>query len=401
MKKIILKNGLTVIVEKRKTKSVTVQVMVRTGSNYENEKIAGISHFIEHMVFEGTKNRTAIQIANEIESLGGEINAATSTERTIYYITVLKKYFDTAINVLADLIQNPLFEEKPLEKERGVVLDEVNMVIDDPKKYQWVLFQKTMYKKHPARNPIYGTAEAIKTITRQDMTNYYEKYYTPNNMIITVVGNVKDAEQKIEQAFKFQQGETARRETVKEPELEKPEVFIENREILQSYMTLGYKTVARTHEDSYAIDVIRSILGRGQSSKLFDEIRVKRGLAYSLGVIHDSEVDYGWLAVYVGTDKKNIETIKEIILKEVKNLGKVTSKELKDAKKFIEGNYYLENEDNHTMADNLASWELVGDLQGADEYVRRIKKVTKQDIKRVVEKYLQNYVYVGIEQRSN
>lgn len=399
MKKTIMKNGLTVIVEKRKAKSVTVQVMVKAGSNYENEKIAGISHFIEHMVFEGTKNRTAIQISNEIESLGGEINAATSTERTIYYITVLKKYFDTAVDVLADMIQNSLFDEKMIEKERSVVLDEVNLVMDDPKRYQWVLFQKQLYKKHPARNPIYGTPEAIKTITRQDMINYYNNHYTPNNIIISVVGNVKEAEQKIEQAFTFQPGETGRRERVEEPEQEKTETLVENRDILQSYMTLGYKTVARTHEDSYVIDVIRSILGRGQSSKLFDEIRVKRGLAYSLGVIHDPEVDYGWLAVYVGTDKKNIETIKEIILKEVKNLGKVNSTELKDAKRFIEGNYYLENEDNHTMADNLASWELVGDLQGADEYIKRIKKVTKQDIKRVVQKYLQNYVYVGIEQK--
>jgi len=399
MKKIILKNGITIITEKRNTKSVTIQVMVKAGSNYENEKIAGISHFIEHMLFEGTKNRTAMQIASEIESLGGEINAATSTERTLYYVTALKKYFDTAVDVLADIIQNPLFDEKAIEKERGVVLDEVNMVMDDPKRYQWILFQRQMYKKHPAKNPIYGTAEAIKSITKQDMLEYHGRYYKPNNIIISVVGNVKDAEQKIEEKFKFEAKEIGEREKVEEPELEKTESFVETRDVLQSYMVLGYKTVSRKHEDSYAIDVIRSILGRGFSSRLFDEIRVKRGLAYSLGVVHDVETDYGWMAVYVGTDKKNIETIKEIILKEVKNLEKVNSKELRDAKKFIEGNYYLENEDNHNMADNLASWELIGDLEGAGEYIKRIKKITKQDIKRVVQKYLQNYVYVGIEQK--
>jgi len=401
MKKTKLNNGITLITEKRNTKSVTVQVTVKAGSNYENEKTAGISHFIEHMVFEGTKNRIAIEIANEIESIGGEINAATSNERTLYYVTVLKKYFDKAVEVLADLIQNPLFEEKTIEKERNVVLDEVNLLMDDPKRYQWVLFQKTLYKKHPARNPVYGTPEAIKSITRQDMLNYYEKHYKPNNIIISVVGNVKDAEQKIEQAFTFQPKEVHKREKIEEPEQEKPETATETRDILQSYMVLGYKTVPRIHEDSYAIDVIRSILGRGQSSKLYDEIRTKRGLAYSLGVIHDPETNYGWLAVYIGTDKKNIETIKEIILKEVKNLEKVNAKELKDAKKFIEGNYYLENEENHSMADNLTSWELVGDAQGAEEYVKRIKKVTKQDIKRVVQKYLQNYVYAGIEQKSS
>ncbi len=399
MKKTTLKNGLTIITEKRNTKSVTIQVTVKAGSNYENEKIAGISHFIEHMLFEGTKNRTAIQIANEIESLGGEINAMTSTEKTIYYVTILKKYFQTAVEILADLIQNPLFDEKAIEKERSVVLDEVNLVIDDPKRYQWVLLQKQLYKKHPAKNPIYGTPEAVKSITRDDIIRYYERYYKPNNIIVSVVGNVKDAEQKIEQAFTFQPSEVQKRETVEEPEQETIETHIEKRDILHSYIVIGYKTVPRTHEDSYAIDVIRAILGRGQSSKLFDEIRIKRGLAYSLGVYHDAETDYGWIAIYYGADKKNIEEIKQIILKEVKNLSKVSSKEIKDAKKFIEGNYYLENEDNHEMADNLASWELVGDLKGADEYIKRIKKVTKQDIKRVVQKYLQNHVYVGIEQK--
>jgi predicted Zn-dependent peptidase len=399
MKKTTLKNGMTLLVEKRSAKSVTIQVMVRAGSNYENEKIAGISHFIEHMMFEGTKNRTTIEIANAIESLGGEINAATSNERTIYYITVLKKYFDIAVDVLADMMQNPLFDEKAIEKERGVVLDEANMVIDDPKRYQWVLFMKQLFKNHPAKNPIYGTPEAIKTISRQDIVDYYEKYYKPNNMIISVVGNVKDAEQKIEEKFTFQPKETGKREKIQEPELEKTETLSQTRDILQSYMMMGYKTVPRLHEDSYALDVIRSILGRGQSSRLFDEIRTKRGLAYSLGVVHDPETDYGWMGVYVGTDKKNIETVKEIILKEVNNLRKTSSKEIKDAKKFIEGNYYLENEENHSMADNLASWELVGDLAGAEEYIKRIKKVTKQDIKRVIEKYMKNYVYVGIEQK--
>ncbi len=399
MKKTTLGNGIILITEKRNTKSVAIYITVKAGSNYEPEKIAGISHFLEHMLFEGTKNRAAIKIANDIESLGGEINAATSTERTVYYVNILKKYFDVAVDVLADMIQNPLFDEKAIEKERSVVLDEVNMVMDDPKRYQWVLFQKTLYKKHPSRNPVYGTVETIKGITRNDMLGYYEKYYNPNNIIISVVGNVKDAEQKIEEKFRFKGRETERREDVEEPEQEKPEEFVEKRDILQSYMVLGYKTVRRTHQDSYAIDVIRSILGRGQSSKLFDEIRVKRGLAYSLGVANEASTDYGWLAVYVGTDKKNIDAIKEIIFKEIKNLEKVKSDELKDAKKFIEGNYYLSNEDNPTMADNLASWEEIGDLEGAEEYIKRIKKVTKQDIKRVVQKYLKNHTYVGVEQR--
>lgn len=399
MKKTILKNGITLIVEKRKTKSVTIQAIVRVGSNNENERIAGISHFIEHMLFEGTKNRKAIEIANEIESLGGEINAATSTEKTMYYINILKKYFDTAVNVLADMTQNPLFEEKTLEKERKVVLDEVNLTIDDPKRYQWVFFEKMLYKKHPTRNPVYGTPEAIKNITRKDMVEYYEKHYASNNIIITVVGNVKDVEEKIEKAFTLNRKDIEKREVVEEPETEQPENYKEEREILQSYMVLGYKTVPRTHEDSYVIDVIRAVLGRGQSSKLFEEIRIKRGLAYSVGAYCDPGIDYGWIAIYAGTDKKNIDTIKDITLGEIKKLEKINSKELKDAKRFIEGSYYMGNEDNETWADTLGNWELMGELEGAEQYVKKIKKINKQDVKRVIEKYFKNYVCVIIEQK--
>lgn len=399
MKKTILKNGITLIVEKRKTKSVTIQTVVRVGSNNENERIAGISHFIEHMLFEGTKNRKAIEIANEIESLGGEINAATSTEKTMYYINILKKYFDTAVDVLADMIQNPLFEEKTLEKERKVVLDEVNLTIDDPKRYQWVFFEKMLYKKHPTRNPVYGTPEAIKNITRKDMVEYYEKHYAANNIIITVVGNVKDVEEKIEKAFTLNRKDIEKREVVEEPETEQSENYKEEREILQSYMVLGYKTVPRTHEDSYVIDVIRAVLGRGQSSKLFEEIRIKRGLAYSVGAYCDPGIDYGWIAIYAGTDKKNIGTIKDIVLGEIKKLEKINSKELKDAKTFIEGSYYMGNEDNETWADTLGNWELMGELEGAEGYIKKIKKINKQDVKRVIEKYFKNYVCVSIEQK--
>src|SRR3989338_232969 len=196
MKKTTLKNGLTLIEEKKDTDSVSIVITVKTGSNNESKNIFGISHFIEHMLFEGTVNRASSTIiGNEIERLGGDLNAYTTNERTCFYVKVPKKHFDIALEIASDIMQHPLFDNKMIEKERSVILKEINMVTDEPRFHQWVLFSKTLFKKHSAKNPTYGTVKAVKRISRQDLVSYYKKYYVPNNMVISVVGsvnNVKD-----------------------------------------------------------------------------------------------------------------------------------------------------------------------------------------------------------------
>ena len=178
MKKFVLNNGLTVIFEKKAAKSVAIEITVKTGSNNEDSKVSGISHFIEHMVFEGTKKRkTNKEIANEIEKLGGDLNAYTSNEKTCFFVKVLNKHFEIALDVLSDVIQNPLFEDKSIEREREVILKEINMVKDEPRFHQWVLFQKALFKKSPTKNPVYGTVQAIKKIKRQHIMAYFERYY--------------------------------------------------------------------------------------------------------------------------------------------------------------------------------------------------------------------------------
>ena len=399
MKTFRLKSGLTIISEERPSKSVSMEVTAKVGSVDEDKKTAGISHFIEHMLFEGTKNRTAREIANEIESIGGEINAATSAERTSYYITVLKKHFGKALAVLADMVENPLFDRKTLEKERKVVLDEVNFVTDDPKMHQWVLFQQSLFKSHPCRNPIYGTRESIRAVTREGMADFYRRYYKPSNMIITVVGNVKNAVPKIEKAFSLKGTHSEKPKKPAEPKLAKSIEVLEKRQILQSYFILGWKAVPRKHKDSYVFDVIKSILGRGQSSALFNEIRTKRGLAYSLGAYYEGGTDYGWFAVYVGADRKNLKLIRRIIMKEIRLLAKVPDSELRDAKNFIEGNYTLTNEDNHSFADMLAVCAMMDDAMLAKEYTKRVMKVTKKDVARVARQCLKdNFCAVTIMQ---
>lgn len=402
MKKLRLKNKLIIILEKKLTQTITIQATVKTGSNSENKKINGISHFIEHMLFEGTKKRKNSRIiSNEIESLGGELNAYTSNERTSFYVKVPKKHTGKALDIIADILQNPLFSEKTIEKERRVILKEINLHKDEPRFHQWILFTQTLFKKHPAKLPPYGTAESVKGIKRKDLLNYYTDYYTSNNTILSIVGNFnKNITQKIKNQFKnFKSKKLPKIKKIIEPKQNKITIKKEKRKILSSYMVLGYKTVPRTNKDSYTLDVIRSILGRGQSGKIFDEIRNKRGLAYEVGVHHDPSSNYGFFAVYLNTDKQNIKKIIRLILNEFNHLKSITENDLKEAKGFLTGQHILENEDTKELADELGYWESIKDAKLLKNYIKEINKVKKTDILKAAKKYLtKNYALAIIEQ---
>ncbi|MBI2667727.1 insulinase family protein, partial [Candidatus Woesearchaeota archaeon] len=319
-------------------------------------------------------------------------------EATVYFITIPRKHFDTALDILADMLQNPMFDPKIIEKERKVILEEINLHTDDPKVYQWILFLKNLYEKHPTKNPIYGYRESMASITKNDILEYYNKYYHPNNMIISVVGNINNPLNKIKKSFNNKRN----KEEIKKISVEEPKnrynIAKEKRKIMHSYLVLGYKVPNRSNKEFYALEVIRGVLGRGQSGKLFNEIRTKRGLAYMVSIVHNSSLDYGYFAVYVGMDKKNIEIVKELILKELNNLKNINNKDMEDAKTYLEGNYLLENEDNRKEAINLADWEMIKDYSLANKYIKNIKRVTKKDIIKVVEEYLnEKYTLITIE----
>lgn len=402
MRKYRLRNGITVIFEKNPSKSVAIEIMFKVGSNDESKEIFGISHFLEHMLFEGTKKRKDSRtIANEIEKYGAEFNAYTAGDRTAFFIKIITKRFEKALDILSDMVANPLFSKKKIEKEKQVILKEINMVTDDPRMHQWILFQKNLFEEHPAKNPTYGTVKTVKNLNRDIIINYYTKHYLPNNMVISVVGNVNNVKEKIEKYFSnLKPKKLAQRKKVKEPTQKKIKKFVEKRKINNSYMILGYKTVPRMHKDSYIFDVITAVLGKGQSGWIFDEIRNKRGLAYQVGVQNENENDYGCFAVFAGLDKKNIEKAKEIILQQFKKLESISKNELGEAKTFIEGNYALNIEDNFQAADNLAFWETIKTASLADNYLKNIKKVKINDIKRVAGKYLNDkYTLIVIEQK--
>ncbi len=400
MKEIVLDNGLKVIYEYKKSNSVVIQINVKVGSNYENKKNLGICHFIEHMLFEGTKRRGARQIALEVEGMGGEINAFTLNERTSFYVSVLNKYFDKGLEVLSDIIKNPIFREKAIEKEKKIVLDEKKIYVDDPSSYQWLLFLKNLYKKHPTRWDGFGNKETINSFNRNKLIKFHQNYYKPNNITLVVVGGVKNIFPRIKKAFSdFEGGKVLKYNSIKEPLQIKKKCVIRKRKIEHSYYVLGYKTTNRINRDSYSLDVISYILGYGQSSRLFNEMRIKRGIGYNVGILNDLNKDYGYFAGYITTSKENIGEVRKIVNEQFK-LKDLKDKEIKQAKNMIEGFTLIRNENNKDRADWISYWDLMGDYKKADNYIREIKKVKREDVLKSIRNYFRdNYVEVIIKEK--
>jgi predicted Zn-dependent peptidase len=400
MQKYRLSNGLKVLYHKKKGNSVVVQVMITMGSNHEAEQERGISHFLEHMLFEGTEKRpTNLEITNEIEKIGGDFNAYTTNERTCFYIKVLKKHFNKAVEVLADILSNPLFKLEQLEKEKLIVLKEIDMVHDEPSYYQWILLQKNLFTKHPCKNPTYGKKSVIKGLTPEKVRNYFKKYYVAQNMVVGIVGDVPNWKKEIVKNFKLKKGKKVKKKTVKEPPAKKVKVLKEKKDIVNTYTVYGFKTVPKLHPDSYVLEVINGILGRGQSGRIFNEVRTKRGLAYDVGTQNIAEVDFGFFAIYASVDKKNVEKVRGLVLEELKKLREITAKDLKESKDFIEGNYLLDMEDSQKVADQILFYEQIKDAKLINDFITNIKKVTLNDVKRVAKKYFKNYTMAILEGR--
>jgi predicted Zn-dependent peptidase len=397
-----LANGLTVIYQKRYTDTITIQVSVKVGSKYESKQNSGISHFLEHIVFDATKNYPDSKLlSNMIESKGGELNAYTSDERTTFHIKILKKHFTLALDILSEILLLPLFKDEDIEKERKIIVDEIKLVTDEPRNHQWVLFEKTLFKKHPARNPTYGNVNVVKKLTKKQILDYYHSYYVANNTTIMVVGNVDNPFSLVEKYFKnFKPGKLPKYILPNEPRQTSIQKKVELRKLGNSYIIFGYKTVPRLNKDSYVLDVIRAYLARGQSGKLFHEIRTKLGLCYEIGMHHEPATDYGFLAVYFGTDKKNIARVVKLIIELMKDTQNISQKEITEAKEYIEGNFYVENEDTYELADSIGSWALVNKPELINSYISNINKVTLQEIKQAVKKYFtDNYTLAIIKQK--
>ena len=382
--KTTLTTGVTVITEEvPHLLSVAVGVWISRGSRDEDEKNNGISHFIEHMLFKGTEKRSAQDIAREIDSVGGILNAFTSREYTCLYTKVLARHLPLGIDLLSDIYLHPVFSMDELIRERMVILQEINMVEDTPDDLVHDLFVRNLWDSHPLGYPVLGTASNISSVTQRGIKEYYDEYYLKAPILITAAGNLKHSEfvNMVEDAFARDGFESHKRSlTPPEP---RATIYIGDRELEQVHICLGLPSLPQNHPDRYRAYLLNVLLGGGMSSRLFQEIREKRGLAYSVYSYLNSYVDAGALTIYAGTGCDTYAEVISIAIKELQRLAeeKVTEDELQRAKDQLKGNILLGLEGSDSRMMKLAKDEIYhGRYISPEEIMSNIDAVTPEQI---------------------
>jgi len=377
--KTILDNGIKVITEEIPyLKSVSIGVWVNTGSRDEKPDENGVSHFIEHLLFKGTERRTAFDIAKEIDSVGGTLNAFTGREYTCFYAKVLDKNLPLAVDLLSDIFLRPLMDVKDVEKERAVILQEIKMVEDTPDDYIHDLFSRVCWGDHPLGFPIFGTSELVQSFNRDQIYQFFKENYQANRIIICAAGKLRHQEMAdaIGATFgKIPRSDQARKRL-------KPDSIsttnIRRRELEQIHFCLGTRGLQYNHSLRFASYVLNTILGGGMSSRLFQEIRENRGLAYSVYSYLPAYIDTGLVVVYAGTNETSFEEVIGLILKEFKRLRDEPLKngELETAKEQLKGNLLLSLESSENLMTRLAKNEIYfGSYFSVEKILRGIDEV--------------------------
>ncbi len=372
----VLDNGLTVIHEKRKIPVVTTASSVRYGAQYEPEDIKGISHFIEHLVFKGTKKRRVDEIPREVEGRGGILNAFTGEEITCFWNKMPSKHFELSADIGRDLVTNPLFQKTPLERERKVILEEIKMYHDNPSTFVLEKIKEMLYGG-PFNMSIAGTAKTVKGLSRKKVIDIYNDIYASNNMIFSVVGDVT-WDNVLNEAKKFPNSKK---------EIGNVDIVLKNGEeihkrkgIDQAHEVLGFHMPKLGDKNRYAAEVFDGILGGGMSSRLFQEVREKRGLCYAVKSNLEQSRDYSYEIIYVGTTKDKVQKVKKIVLKEVKRLGDLELSDLNEAKERLIGLREISKERSDSTMFDLLQEELGGNANKYYEYEENIAKVKLTDV---------------------
>lgn len=389
----VLDNGLRVIlVPMRDTQTVTTLILAQAGSKYENKENNGISHFLEHMMFKGTKKRpNAKIISEELDSIGGEYNAFTSKEQTGYWVKVSQKHFKIALDVVSDLYQNALLAQKEIDKERGVILQEAAMYRDIPNRYVWDVFEDLLYGDQPAGWDIIGTEKNIKKFMRDDFVQYFKKMYIPQSTVVVVAGNFDEekALSMIKENFKASKKgskKIGKKKTVQKQK--KPAVKIFYKETDQTHLIMGVRASDMFSEDRYAAVLLGTILGGGMSSRMFNNIRERYGLTYYIDAAAEQMTDSGYLFARAGVEQKNLEKAVSLMLRELNIVRdkKVTHKELNKAKEYIKGKTLMSLESSSSVANFFGDEELFkNEVKLPSEIFAEIDKVTAQDIMKVAQ----------------
>jgi len=386
-KKTTLKNGLRIItVPSKSTQTVTVLVLVGTGSKYEKEDEKGISHFLEHMYFKGTKKRpSSLEIAETLDKVGGIYNAFTSQEYTGYFAKVSREHFDLALDWVSDIFLNSTLPEKEIEKERGVIIEEINMRKDHPIEHVQVLWQKLLYGDQPAGWDVAGEIETVSKISRKDLLEYREAQYIASNTIICLAGNFNEKEgiNKVKKFFsKIKIGKSREKPKVIEKQ-ERPEILFEKRETDQTHICLGVRGINLSDERRYAQEILGLILGGMMSSRLFERIRTKLGIAYYIETDVFSDPDTGYLVTRAGLNNEKLERGILEILKEYRKIKRegVSKLELKKAKDCLKGKMNILLESSDAKASFFATQEILEKRIFTPEQIfKKIDKVSQNDI---------------------
>lgn len=387
MIKTVLSNGVRILSERVPyVDSVSVGIWLDVGSRDEDDKRRGISHFVEHMLFKGTGKRSAYQIADEMDSLGGHLNAFTDKESTCYYAKVLHEHLPKALDVLSDMVLNSVFDTVEIDREKNVVIEEIKRHQDTPEETVHDILSEILWKGHRLGNSVIGLSEVIQGITRADLVGYIDEFYRPNALIISAAGKVDHRElvDIVAESFGSLTGQRLTRFDIPTEAQCSTEVISKATE--QVHFCMGMGGYSQDSREKYALAAIDSILGGGMSSRLFQEIREKHGLAYAIGSYSASYKEGGLFAVYGGTSMGNVETVLELTKRECENIGKhgITEDELERSKNQIRGALVLGQESMSNRMSRMARSELYfGRVVRLDEVVEGINRVTLDDVARV------------------
>jgi len=392
-----MKNGMRIItIPMKENPTTTVLVLVETGSKYENKNNNGISHFFEHMCFKGTSRRpSAFDITKELDTIGAQYNAFTGQEYTGYYAKSDYKNLDTILDVVSDMYLNPIFPEKEIEKEKGVIIEEINMYQDLPQRMVWDEFMKLLYGDHPAGWNIAGTKDNIHKIKRTDFIDYRSKHYVASATTVVVAGkmNEKDVFKKVSRAFK-DIGKWKKDDKEKVVESQKvPQASVYYKDTDQTHIVLGVRAFNTYNKYNSIITVMDSVLSGGMSSRLFQKLRDEMGICYYVGADSDKFTDHGFYSVFAGVDSKRINEAITTILSELNKIKNhlIKPEELNKAKQHIIGNINLGLESSNSLAMYYGMQEVLKkDLKKPEDIIKEIKAVTAEEIKFVAERIFKN-----------
>ena len=389
----VLSNGLRVVAEYiPHFPSVSVGLWIGAGSMYEAKEECGLSHFVEHMLFKSTENRTTREIAVEMDALGGQVNAFTSKECTCYYAKVIGEHLERAMNLLSDLLLHAKMDEQEFEKERGVILEEIAMGEDTPEDLVYDLLAEAYFGEHPLARPILGTHEQIASVTRQALIDFRTKHYRPDNTVLAIAGQF-DLEQFKAMAERYLGAWQAQGETHMPAPVNgcSGEVKRKKKDIEQVHVCLSYPAVAQDDDDLYPLSVMNNLFGGGMSSRLFQHIREEMGAAYSVYSYPSTYANCGTLSIYAGTSPELAQEVIYALHSEIKKLleGGITDEEFVMAKDQLKVSYVLGLESSSSRMSSIGRSKLMrGRAVDPDEVVKKIEAVTKADVERVIRRVL-------------